>query len=144
MVEDMKLSDSLTWYRLDRFNAKVVTCATGISEPSQRLLQSLKVVSPRQQDSRTSKRVFDANAVKRMACAKELSGCGISLPVAGKIICAATMIEDQLFTRIDPIVVMHAEGDIDPKTDLPPPRENPDPNGWFDPRKLVQTDDSDQ
>jgi hypothetical protein len=79
-----------------------------------------------------------------MAPAKELSDCGISLNLAGKIIYAATMIEDRLFSEIDPIAVMYAEREIDPNDDLPPLRNDADPNGWFDHKTPVQVDDIDQ
>jgi hypothetical protein len=140
----MKLLDSLNWYRQDRFTAQDATRSTRITEPSQRLMQAQRIFTPVQQGTRTSKRMLGASAIKRMAAAKELSDCGLSLTVAGKIIYAATMIEDGLFAEIDPIAVMYAGRQIDPNDDLPPLRNDTDPNGWFDPKMPVQVDDIDQ
>jgi hypothetical protein len=140
----MKLSDSLNWYRQDRFTAEDAVRSTRITEPSQRLMQAQRIFAPVQQGARTSKRMLGASAIKRMAPAKELSDCGISLTVAGKIICAATMLEDRLFAEIDPMAVMYPKREMDPNVDLPPLPNDADPNGWFDPKKPVQVDDIDQ
>jgi hypothetical protein len=141
----MKLIDSLNWYRKDQFTAADVARSTGVTEPSQRLLQAHGIVAPTQQSSKTSKRILGASVIKRIGSAKDLSaGCGISLPVAGKIICCATMIEDSLYPEIDPIKVMYAGRELGSNDDLPPLRNDADPNGWFNPKKPIQTDEIDQ
>jgi hypothetical protein len=93
------------------------------------------VITPAPQKLRTSKRLFYSDAVKRMACIKPLSDCGLSLTVAGKIIYACPTVEDLLFGVIDPIDAMFDPmGEVDPKTELRPLREKPDPEGLFEPK----------
>jgi DNA-binding transcriptional MerR regulator len=134
----MKFHDALIWYDRGLFTAEDVTRATGISEPSQRLLQKLGLISPAPQELRTSKRLFYADAVKRMACIKPLSECGLSLTVAGKIIHACPTVEDLLFGVIDPIDAMFdVMGQLDSKTKQRPLREKPDPDGLFDPKPMA-------
>jgi DNA-binding transcriptional MerR regulator len=134
----MKIRDALIWYNRGLFTAEDVTRATGISESSQRLLQKLGVITPAPQVLRTSKRLFYADAVKRLACIKPLSDCGLSLTVAGKIVYACPMVEDLLFGIIDPIDAMFdVMGELDTRTKLPPLRETPDPDGLFGPKPPV-------
>jgi DNA-binding transcriptional MerR regulator len=134
----MKIRDALIWYNRGLFTAEDVTRATGISESSQRLLQKLGMITPAPQELRTSKRLFYADAVKRLACIKPLSDCGLSLTVAGKIVYACPLVEDLLFGIIDPIDAMFdVMGELDPRTKLRPLREKPDPHGLFGPKPPV-------
>ena len=97
----MKSANTLKTNDPAQFTAEDVTRATGISESSQRLLQKLGIITPERPKLRTSKRAFNLDAVKWMACIKPLADCGLSLTVAGKIIHAFPGLESLLFGAID-------------------------------------------
>jgi hypothetical protein len=97
----MKSLDALKTNDPGRYAAEDVLRATGIPEPSQRLLQKLGIVTPERPKFRTSKRTFNLDAVKLMACIKPLADGGLSLTVSGKIIHAFPGLENFLFEATD-------------------------------------------
>lgn len=99
----MELTMALQWYREDRFTAEDVTRATGLSERAQRELLKLGILSAVTQANPKAQRLLDATMVKRAAVIGPLNRAGLSLGVAGKIVLAATMLEDLIYHTVDPL-----------------------------------------
>ncbi len=128
MFPDMKLEDALIWYQRNRFTADDVTRAE---------LQKLGLLSPVLQETKTRLRLLTSHMVKRAALIAPLNKAGLSLAVAGRIVCAAPMLEDLEFDIVDP---WHMFYEFDHELRMFQPRKFPHPRAvWFAPDQMLAT-----
>jgi hypothetical protein len=135
------LFDSLNWYRGGQIGAEAAAAATGVPEPSQRLLQKLGVNTPVSQAATNSKRMLGPTAFKRLACIGPLYSSGLSIALSGKIVYSDTHLENVLFHTFDPLEAFF-EREAHSAFGFPTLRSDPKP--WFDPARALQSDDQDR